>query len=98
MLVLAQDSSRKPSRSIANSFCASFQRTLFSTISARSCSLARSVFFIAVAEPPQGVVDGHQRAVDSQLLVDPLQRCVGMLVHVLRQAIDLLAIEAARLA
>src|SRR5271170_960811 len=97
MLVLAEDSSRKTSRPPGHCFGSSFQSFLFSTMSARSCSLARSVFFIAVAQPLERVVDGDQRTVHSQLFVDPLQRGVGMLVHVLRQPIDLLGIEAARL-
>ena len=44
------------------------------------------------------MVDGDQRAIHCDLLVDPLQRRVGMLVHILGQPIDLLGIEAARLA
>src|SRR5277367_98054 len=88
----------KTKRSAGHCPWSSFQSFLFSAMSARSCSLARSVFFIAVAEPTQGVVDGHQRAIHCELLVDPLQRRVGMLVHILRQPIDLLGIEAARLA
>jgi hypothetical protein len=67
-------------------------------MSARFCSLARSVFFIAVAEPLQRVVDGHLRAGRSDLLVDLLQGGVGMLVHILLEPVDLLRAEAAGLA
>src|SRR5882757_8695365 len=88
-LVLAQDSSRKTSRSAGHSFCRSRQRFLCSWRSARSCSLARSVFFIAVAQTPQRVVDRHYGAGDSQLLADLLQRRVGMPVHVLLESIEL---------
>src|SRR5271156_4366706 len=98
MLVLAEDSSMKTSRPAGPCFWASRQSFLFSAMSARSCSLARSVFFIAVAQPPQRVVDGDQRAIHGDLLVYPLQRRVGMLIDILRQPIDLLGIEAARLA
>src|SRR5476651_2301838 len=98
MLVLAADSSMKTIRPADQRFWNSFQRFLFWAISARSCSLARSVFFIAVAEPLQCVVDGHHRAGGPDLLVHLLQGGVGMLVHILLEPINLLGAEAARLA
>src|SRR5580700_10962250 len=84
ILVLAHDSSMKTSRSMGSPPWASCQSFLFSAMSARSCSLARSVFFIAVAEPPQRVVDGDHRTGRPDLLVNLLQGGIGMLVHILR--------------
>src|SRR5277367_7119821 len=95
MLVLAEDSSMKTIRPADQRFWNSFQRFLFSTMSARSCSLARSVFFIAVAEPPQRVVDGHRCAGGPDLLMNLLQGGVGVLVHIVLDAVQLLRPQAA---
>src|SRR5476649_2327491 len=95
MLVLAEDSSMKTIRPANQRFWNAFQSFLFSTMSARSCSLARSIFFIAVAEPPQGMVDGHQRASGPELFMKLLQGGVGVLVDIVLQPVHLLGAQAA---
>src|SRR5579863_1825425 len=98
MLVLAEDSSIKTSRPAGSSFCPSCQSLLFSARSARSRSLARSVFFKAVAQSSQRVVDGDDRAGGPELLAYLLQGGVGMGLDVAFQPVDLLGGQAAGLA
>src|SRR5579859_5671992 len=98
MLVLAEDSSIKTSRPAGSSFCPSCQSLLFSARSARPCSLALSVFFKAVAQPSQGVVDGDDRAGGPELFVHLLQSGVGMGIDEALQSVDLLGGQAAGLA
>jgi hypothetical protein len=50
-------------------------------MSARSCSLARSVFFIAVSQASQGVVNRNRTATYAQCLVQLCERGIRVLLN-----------------
>src|SRR5450631_4094517 len=81
ILVLAPASSINTSRPLSQSPWAAFHHSRLALTSSRSCSLACSVFFIGQVHPPQNVVNGGKRALESQGLAHFLQRDVGLALN-----------------
>jgi hypothetical protein len=81
MLVLAPASSINTSRPLSHWPWTDFHHSRRSLTSSRSCSLARSVFFIGQLHPPQNVVDGWQGAGQLQSLPHLGQRDIRLILN-----------------
>ena len=88
MLVLAPASSINTSRLLSHWPWPAFHPSRARLTSSRSCSLARSVFFIGQLHLPQNVVNGGKRAWERQSLAHFLQRDIGLLID---EALELAA-------
>ncbi len=94
MFVLAADSSRKTSRAGSQPRWRRTHRRRNRARSGRSCSAARSVFFIGQAQRGQGVMDRWQRAVQAQRLPQFAQGAVRLLGDQPPQALTVLFAQA----
>jgi len=91
MFVLAADSSMKISLEGSNAPYLLIHALRAWTMSSRSCSLARRVFFICQPHGVKDIVDGGKRALQSKGFPQFLERHVGLgtkqLAHVLAVAL-----------
>ena len=81
MFVLAPDSSTKTTRRKSRERCSAIHASRRRLTSARSCSLARSVFFIAISQALERVVNCDSAATDTQRLAQLCKRGIWCLLN-----------------
>src|SRR5690606_7768296 len=98
MSVLAPVSSRKIRRAGSQVFCQSRQMSLAAATSARSCSLAFSVFFITVSQRADKSVNRGNVDTNHQSLFNPIAQLRKRYVLILQKlALDLCSMGAQRM-
>ena len=97
MFVFAPDSSRNTRRVKSRVPCCALHSLRRCATSARSCSLARSVFFIPIAQTLQSVVHRDNAAAQTHRVTQVLKRGIGSLLNEQAQLLHLRVVECRRI-